>query len=446
MLREEAKKTIKLSLPIIFGELAQMSLHMIDAAMVGAVGYKQLAAAALVFSVVNIPFVIGIGVTVSVSQMVSLAHGKQDKNLISHYFYNGFWLCATFAVVISLALAFGRNILFHLGQDAEVVAYALPFMRLLSLSLIPMLLFLALKHFADGLQKTRAAMILSLLALPINVFFNWLLIYGNWGFPRLELVGSGWATLITRLTIFLILGIVVLSHPTFREFTKIRGEQWKLRIKTLKELLYIGIPSGLQMGLEIAAFAVSAILIGTIDAVSLAAHQIAITLAAMTFMVSVGLSQGSSIRTSNALGRGDWKAISEIGKSTLIMSLLFGSFCAISFVLLRYQLPQVFNDDASVAALAATLLFFAAIFQISDSLQAIGAGLLRGIKDVKIPTILIAVAYWIIGLPSGYLLAFHFKLNAVGIWLGFIIGLTFSAVFLCARFLRMAKLGVIRNS
>lgn len=438
MLREEAIKTIKLSLPIIFGELAQMSLHLIDAAMVGAVGYKQLAAAALVFSVVNIPFVIGIGVTVSVSQMVSLAHGRQDKNLISHYFYNGFWLCAAFAVVISLALAFGRSILYHLGQDAEVVAYALPFMRLLSLSLIPMLLFLALKHFADGLQKTRAAMILSLLALPINVFLNWLLIYGNWGFPRLELTGSGWATLITRLTIFLILGTVILIHPTFREFTKIRGEQWKLRVKTLKELLYIGIPSGLQMGLEIAAFAVSAILIGTIDAVSLAAHQIAITLAAMTFMVSVGLSQGSSIRTSNALGRSDWQAISAIGKSTLIMSLLFGSFCAVCFILLRYRLPQLFNDDASVAALAASLLFFAAIFQISDSLQAIGAGLLRGIKDVKIPTILIAVAYWVIGLPSGYLLAFYFKLNAVGIWLGFIIGLTFSAVFLCARFLRMA--------
>lgn len=445
MLREEAKKTVKLSLPIIFGEVAQMSLHLIDSAMVGAVGYKQLAAAALVFSVINIPFVIGIGITISVSQMVSLAHGKQDKNLISHYFYNGFWLCAAFAVIISFSLIFGRNILFHLGQDAEVVEYALPFMQLLSLSLIPMLLFLALKHFADGLQQTRAAMILSFLALPINIFLNWLLIFGNWGFPRLELVGSGWATFITRLTIFLILGIVILMHPMFREYTKIRGEQWKLRVKTLRELLYIGIPSGLQMGLEVGAFAISAILIGMIDAVSLAAHQIAITCAAMTFMVSVGLSQGSSIRTSNALGRIDWRAISEIGKSTLLMSFLFGSFCAISFVLLRYQLPLLFNDDAAVVALAASLLFFAAIFQISDSLQAIAAGLLRGIKDVKIPTILIAVAYWVVGLPSGYLLAFHFKLNAVGIWLGFIIGLTFSAAFLTARFLRMAKLKSVEN-
>lgn len=445
MLREEAKKTLKLSLPIIFGELAQMSLHLIDSAMVGAVGYKQLAAAALVLSVVNIPFVFGIGITISVSQMVSLAHGQEDKNLISHYFFNGFWICASFATLIAIALGFGGNILFHLGQDREVVELAVPFMRLISISLVPMLLFLALKHFADGLQKTRTAMILSLVAVPLNVFLNWLLIYGNWNFPRLELVGAGWATLITRSLIFLILGTIILTHPTFREYTKIRGEQWKIRLKTLRELLNIGIPTALQLAMEVGAFAVSAILIGTIDAVSLAAHQIAITLAAMTFMVSAGLSQGASIRTSNALGRGDWNAISAIGKSTLLISLVFGSVCAVGFVVLREKLPLAFNDDVSVVALASSLLLYAAIFQISDSLQAIGAGLLRGIKDVKIPTILITVAYWLIGIPVGYVLAFHFKLNAVGIWLGFLVGLTFSAVFLCARFLRMAKLKIVKN-
>lgn len=445
MLREEAKKTVKLSLPIILGELAQMSLHLIDSAMVGAVGYKHLAAAALVLSVVNIPFVFGIGLTISVSQMVSLAHGKQDENLISHYFYNGFWLCAVFAVAISLALGFGGNVLFHLGQDAEVVQLALPFMRLISISLIPMLLFLALKHFADGLQQTRTAMILSVAAVPLNVFLNWLLIYGNLGFPRLELVGAGWATLLTRVSIFAILAWIILFHPKFNEYTKIRGEQWKLRGKTLKELLYIGIPSALQLGLEVGAFAVSAIIIGTIDAVSLAAHQIAITLAAMTFMVSAGLSQGASIRTSNALGRGDWRAISEIGKSTLLISFAFGSLCAVGFVAFRRRLPSIFNEDSSVVALAASLLLFAAIFQISDSLQAIGAGLLRGIKDVRVPTVLITVAYWIVGIPAGYILAFYFDFKAVGIWLGFIAGLTFSAVVLCARFLRMAKMKIVKN-
>lgn len=440
MLREEAQKTIKLSLPIIFGELAQMSLHLIDSAMIGSVGYKQLAAAALVFSVVNIPFVIGIGITISVSQMVSLAHGKQDKPLISHYFYNGFWLCGMFAVIIASLLIFGREILFYLKQDPEVVEYAMPFMKVLSLSIVPMILFLALKHFCDGLQQTRLPMILSVLAIPINIFLNWLLIFGHLGMPKLELFGAGLATLFTRIFIFLFLGIVVLWNPVFRDFIKNRGNQWKLKAKTFRELLHIGIPAGLQMGMEISAFAVSAILIGMIDAVSLAAHQIAITLAAMTFMVSVGLSQGASIRVSNALGRGDWKAINEIGKSTLIISLLFGSVCAIAFIVLRFQLPIFFNNDVAVIELAALLLLFAAIFQISDSIQAISAGLLRGIKDVKIPTILITVAYWVVGVPVGYLLAFHFKLNALGIWLGFIVGLTFSAAFLTIRFLRIAKL------
>lgn len=442
---EEAGKTIKLSLPIILGELAQMSLHLIDSAMVGAVGYKPLAAAALALSVVNIPFVFGIGMTISISQMVSMAHGRRDENLISHYFYNGFWLCAWFALAISLALGFGGGVLFHLGQDAEVAALALPFMRLISLSIIPMLLFLALKHFADGLQHTRAAMTLSLCAVPLNIFLNWLLIYGNWGFPRLELNGAGWATLLTRWLIFLILGVIILKHPKFREFTKIRGEQWKLRGRTLKELLNIGVPSGLQLGLEVGAFAASAIIIGTIDAVSLAAHQIAVTLAAMTFMISVGLSQGASIRTSHALGRGDWRAISVIGKSTLLISLVFGSLCAVGFFAFRRQLPSFFNEDSSVVALAASLLLFAAIFQISDSLQAIGAGLLRGIKDVRLPTVLITVAYWVVGIPLGYVLAFHFDFKAVGIWLGFIAGLTFSAVVLCARFLRIARRNLIKK-
>lgn len=416
-----------------------MVLHLIDSAMVGAIGYKQLAAAALVFNVVNIPLVLGIGLSVSISQMVSLAHGKRDSKLVSHYFYNGFWLCAAFAVIISLSLVFGKNLLFHLDQDPQVVAYALPFMGLLSWSVIPMLLFMALKQFTDGLELTRVAMLLSLAALPTNVFINWLLIFGHWGFPRLELVGAGWGTLITRSLIFVILGVIVLTQRAFKEYVEVRSEQWVLRATTMKSLLNIGVPSGLQMGMEVGAFSVSGIMIGMIDAVSLAAHQIAIGCASFTFLVAAGLSQGSSIRTSNALGRNDWRAIAAIGKSSLITGLLWGAFCALNFVLFRYQLALAFNKEKSVVALATLLLFLAALFQISDSIQAICAGLLRGIKDVKVPTLLISIAYWVIGLPAGYLLAFHFKLGAIGMWLGFIAGLTFSALFLSARFLKMAS-------
>lgn len=438
-MRAEASNTIKLAVPIIIGELAQMALHIIDTAMVGAISYKQLAAAALVINAMNIPFVIGIGMTISVSQMVSMAHGRRDSQLVSHYLFNGFILCAVTAILISLTLVFGKNILLHLGQDTEVVKLALPFMQLMGLSIIPMLLFMTLKQFTDGLEFTRTAMLISLLGMPVNIFLNWLLIYGNWGFPRLELIGAGWSTLITRSLMFVVLGLIILRHATFRKYIAVSKTQWKLRWKTLKELLYIGVPSSLQIGMEAGAFAVSGIIIGTIGAVAQAAHQIALSCASFTFMVSMGLAQAGSIRVSNAFGRNDWPKISVIGKSTLIVALLYGCFCAICFAVFRNHLPKIFNDNISVLQMAGMLIIFAALFQISDSTQAIGAGLLRGIKDVKYPTVMIAVAYWVVGLPAGYILAFVFNMGASGIWLGLIIGLTLASLFLLNRFLKMSK-------
>jgi MATE family multidrug resistance protein len=440
MLLAQAKKTLNLAFPIILGEVAQMMLGIIDTAMVGSVSYKDLAAAALVMSVMNIPFVFGIGITISVSQMVSMAIGRNDRKLVSHYLFNGFWLCAISAVLISLVLEFGKNILFHLNQDPEVARLAVPYMQIMGWSVIPMLLFLALKQFTDGLEYTKTAMILSLAALPLNVFLNWLMIFGNWGFPRLELVGAAWATLITRTLIFIMLGLIILYHNTFRKYVAVREKEWKLKWQTLKELLGIGIPSSFQITMEAGAFAVSGILIGTIGAVEQAAHQIALSMASLTFMVSMGLSQAGSIRASNAFGRRDPLAIRLIGKSTLIMALIYGSFCAISFILFRHQLPFIFNDEKEVVSMAAYLLLFAALFQISDSTQAVSAGLLRGIKDVRIPTVFIGIAYWAIGIPLGCLLAFYFKMGAAGIWIGFIAGLSFSAIFLSFRFRKITRI------
>lgn len=436
--RKEAVQTLRLAFPIIIGELAQMSLHLIDSAMVGAINYKQLAATALVINGINIPFVFGIGMTISVSQMVSMAHGRGDQKAVSHYLFNGFVLCAFTAVAISCLLVFGRGFLHHLGQDPEVVDYAIPFLKLIGLSIIPMLLFMTLKQFADGLEYTRTAMVMSLLSMPLNIFLNWLLIFGNWGFPRLELLGAGWSTLITRTLMFLALLVLILRHRNFSSFISLRKTEWVLRRKTLKELLGIGVPSSLQIGMEAGAFAVTGIIIGTIGAVAQAAHQIALSCASFTFMVSMGLSQAGSIRTSNAFGRNDWTKISVIGKSTVLTAVLYGVFCAAAFVAFRHQLPFVFTKNGEVQILAGLLLLMAGIFQISDSTQAVGAGLLRGIKDVKTPTVLIGIAYWIIGIPSGYLFAHHFHMGAAGMWLGLILGLTFASVFLQTRFFKMA--------
>ncbi|HSV11361.1 MAG TPA: MATE family efflux transporter, partial [Hanamia sp.] len=248
-----------------------------------------------------------------------------------------------------------------------------------------------------------------------------------------------WGTLITRILIFVVLGLIILYHHTFRRYVAVRSIVWKLRWQTIKDLLDIGIPSSFQITMEAGAFAISGILIGTIGAVEQAAHQIALSIASLTFMVSMGLSQAGSIRTSNTFGRNDWPLINAIGKSTLIMALIYGTFCAAVFIIFRFQLPYVFNDNAEVVSMAAYLLLFAALFQISDSTQAISAGLLRGIKDVKVPTVFIAIAYWAIGIPVGCLLAFYFKMGAAGIWTGFITGLTFSAAFLSFRFRKMVR-------
>lgn len=437
--KTEAGNTLKLALPIIFGELAQMSLHLIDTAMIGYTGYKQLAAAALVLNVINIPFIFGIGITISVAQMVSLAHGRFDRQLVSHFFYNGFWLCAFSSVLIALGLFAGQNVLLHLNQDPEVVALAMPFMRLMSFSIIPMILFMTLKQFTDGLQYTKTAMALSIIAIPLNVFLNWLLIYGNWGFPRLELIGAGYATITTRTIIFIALGYVVLNHKIFKKYIAVAKNQWFIKWQTINQLLKIGIPSSLQIGMEAGAFAVSGIIIGTIGAAQQAAHQIALSCATLAYMVSLGLSQAGSIRVSNAFGTTNWGKISIIGKSTLAMAAIYGSACCLLFCLFRQQLPLLFNHEEKVISIAASLLLFAALFQIPDAIQATSAGLLRGIKDVNISTAFIFVAYWVLGLPIGYALAFHFGMNEKGIWIGFICGLSFSAILLTLRFLNKLK-------
>ena len=438
-MRIEAVRTWKLSAPIILGELTQMALGIIDSIMVGAISYKHLAAASLVISVLNIPFVLGFGMTMAVSQTVSMANGRRDSQRVSHYLYNGFWLCTVAGVLIALLLDLSKSILFHLGQDPEVASLGAPYLQLMGWSILPMMMFIGLKQFTDGLERTRTAMLLSLAALPLNVFLNWLLVYGNWGFPRLELTGAGYGTLITRIIIVLVFIIVLFVHPFFSKYIAVRKNQWQLKKATMRELLHIGIPSSLQAAMESGAFAVSAIIIGTLGAVQLAAHQIAISCASVAFMVSWGLAQGGSIRVSNAWGRNNWSDIAVIGKSTLLSGIAYGIVGVLFFVFSRNILPKAFNDNAEVMALASVLMVYAAVFQISDATQAIGVGLLRGIKDVTVPTLLIAIAYWVVGIPMGYLMAFVFEMGAAGMWIGFVGGLTFSSIFLNRRFLRLLQ-------
>lgn len=433
---KEFSTTLKIALPLIISNISQIGLGLIDSAMIGAVDYRQLAASSLVLNVIAIPQILGMGMAISLSPMTAIANGQKDVYKASAVLFNGFILTAIVAVIISVTLVTCHNLLFHLGQDVMVATYAVPFFKLIAWSLIPMLMFTAVKQFCDGLEYTKTAMTLSLISLPLNAFLNWVLIYGRLGFPRLELTGAGLGTLITRIIIAIILIVIVFRHKLFTSYILLRKKAWKINTHTCKELLHIGVPTSLQYGLEAAAFSVSGIMIGWLGAASQAAHQIALNLAIATFMAASGLALGGSIRVSKAFGNGDKILMRSIGRSTITGGLIYGLICAILFVVLRNVLPVLFTNNKEVAAVSSYLLVFAALFQVSDATQAIGVGLLRGIRDVKLPTAFVAIAYWILGIPVGYFLAFPLNMGASGIWLGFVIGLTASSVLLNTRFLK----------
>jgi MATE family multidrug resistance protein len=434
---KELKQTLPLAYPLILSNLTQMAFGLIDTAMVGAVNHYQLAAAGLVVNAIAIPQVVGMGIGMGMSPLVAIAQGQNRPQQAAKLLFNGFWL----SVAVGLLLAFGlwqcKGLMTQLGQDVVVGQLAVGYFGVMGLSLFPMMIFLSLKQFADGLQHTKIGMVISIAALGINALLCWVLIFGNWGAPRLELLGAGLATLITRVLQAEAMGLAVWKHPLFKSIHAHGLAAWRLCKTTLRQLLHLGIPSSLQYAMEAGAFSVSGIIIGWLGATTQAAHQIALNCASFTFMASVGLSLAGSIRVSHAFGQNKIALVRSIGLSTLWAGLAYGVLCALGFIVLRWQLPHLFTQNPEVMAMAAGLMLFAALFQISDATQAIGVGLLRGLKDVKRPTLYVALAYWVVGIPLGYGLAFGLHWGAAGIWLGLVAGLTASSILLNHRFLRM---------
>ncbi len=439
-MRNELSATLKLSIPIIITNMSQIALGLIDSAMVGAINYKQLAASSLALNAIAIPQIICIGLTIAIAPLVAIARGRQDAVTASGVLYNGVWLNTLFSAFVALVCIAATPLLDHLGQDEEVALLSQPYFRVIAWSLLPMIIFLSIKQFSDALEMAKTGMIIGLASIPVNALLNWIFIYGIWGAPRWELFGAGVGTLLTRVFQAILMIMIVLYHPAYKRYIAARRQAWHLRREKLKELLHIGIPSGLQYAMEAGAFAVSGIMVGWLGATAQASHQIALNMASFSFMASLGLAQGGSIRVSHSFGRNDWGAIRRIGISTIYGGIAYGIFCVTYFILLRHQLPLIFTKEPAVIQMAAILLFYAAIFQVSDATQTIGVGLLRGIRDVKLPTLLVAIAYWGIGIPVGYLLAFPLKMGASGIWLGLVIGLTASSVFCNRRFLIKTKI------
>ncbi|NQZ78325.1 MAG: MATE family efflux transporter [Ekhidna sp.] len=429
-LKEHFRKNITLSLPVIIGQLGHIMVGVSDSIMVGRIGVIPLAAATFAGTIYHILMLFGIGVSYAITPKVA-ATDIRDKSKLLLFLQNGFFMNLGLGLILFALGYFASHFLDFFGQEEPVAKAAKPYLVIMCGSLVPLMIFQTFRQYAEGLSDTFSPMIVSVFANLLNVFLNYLLIYGSFGAPALGLNGAGLATLLARVVMFIAMIWWVRK--------KISGFQWKYQWSGIKDLLRIGLPSGLQYVFEVGAFATAAIMVGWISAESLAAHNIALNLAAISYMSATGLAAAATIRIGNQMGLKDRENLRIAGFSSFALVTVFMAFCGVTFILLRDILPALYIDDKMVRNTAASLLIIAAAFQISDGIQAVGLGVLRGLTDVRIPTIVTFIAYWLIAIPVGYWFAFNAGYGVQGIWYGLSIGLTISGVLHIWRFNRLSR-------
>lgn len=432
-LKVDFNTTFSLAYPVMLSQLGQVMVGVADNIMVGRLGAIPLAAASLANSIFFLMLMFGIGISMAVTPMVAAADGEGKKGKIGRFLSHGFVINGFSSLVLFLVILGLSPGLKWLGQPEEVVILAIPYLLIITFSLVPFMFFQTYKQFIEGLSQTKQAMYITVLFNVFNVGLNWLLIYGHWGFPAMGLNGAGWATLISRILMAMAIYLYVTRSERYARY--LRGFSLKnLRFAIIKKMLRIGIPTGLQFVFEVGAFSTAAIMMGWIGVNALAAHQIAINLASISYMMASGLSAAAMVRVGNQLGRRDIGKLRQVGFSIFGMVAVFMLLFGLAFLLFRNYLPLLYIEERGVVEMAATLLVVAAFFQISDGLQVVGLGALRGLSDVKVPTLVTLVAYWVIGLPLGYFLSFHLGWNELGIWMGLLTGLTLTAAMLIYRF------------
>jgi len=432
---QEIKATVKLALPVVVGQLGQMMMGLVDSVMVGRVGAVPLAAISLANGIFFLILVFGIGLSQAVTPLVaeSVGAGKPERC--------GIWLRQGMLVSLGAGLLLAvitytlADIIPYLNQPAGVAHQAMVYLKIMGISVLPIMLFQGLRQYSEGLSIMWPAMIIALCANGLNVFFNWLLIFGHWGFPALGLRGAGYSTFATRTLMMAAMTAYVLNAVKYKAFRlPLFTRHFQIDRKKIRAIINIGTGTGFQYVFEVGAFSGAAVMIGWLGTPSLAAHQITLSNASISFMFAVGISAAASIRVGKAKGEKNLQAMRRAGFAAYGLSVIVMSVFAVIFVVFRYSIPKLFITNPAVINLAAPLFIIAALFQVSDGLQATGLGILRGIADVKIPTIATFVSYWIIGLPAAYLLGVVLDMKVKGVWYGLLLGLTSSAVLLTTRF------------
>ncbi|MFI8604366.1 MATE family efflux transporter [Cellulophaga baltica] len=439
---KEFKYNLTLAVPVIMGMLGHTFVQLADNIMVGQLGTAELAAVSLGNSFVFVAMSLGIGFSTAITPLVAEADaaGKKEdgKSALKH----GLLLCTILGLLLFGVIMLAKPVMYLMKQPPEVVELALPYLDLVALSLVPLIIFQAFKQFSEGLSQTKYPMYATIIANVVNITLNYLLIFGNLGFPKMGIVGAAIGTLASRVIMVLFIWLLLRSKKKFHDY--VTGFNFaKLEDKVMSKIINLGFPSALQMFFEVGIFTSAVWLSGVLGKNHQAANQIALNLSSMTFMVGMGLGVAAMIRVGNQKGLSDFKSLRRIAISIFFLTFLLEIVFAAIFFIFNQWLPTIYLnvddvanqvDNMEVISIAAQLLVVAAIFQISDGLQVVILGALRGLQDVKVPTFITFVAYWMIGFPTSYYLSLYTELKSTGIWIGLLAGLTASAILLYIRF------------
>lgn len=451
---KEFRYNLQLAYPVIIGMLGHTLIGIVDNIMVGKLGSTELAAVSLGNSLIFVAMSIGIGFSTAITPIVAEADASNDTNKIRSAFHHGLFLCIVLGIALFGLVIIGKPVMEWLHQPKEVIVLAKPYLDMVAFSLIPLIIYQGYKQFADGLSMTKVSMYAIVLANILHVIINYCLIYGVWIFPKMGILGAGLGTVISRIAMVIFMHIILSRKEKLKQYFH-QFSFDEIKKETIKKIIRFGFPSAMQMLFEVVLFTTAVWLCGNIGKTSQAANQIALSLASGTFMVAMGLSVASTIRVSNQKGFGNYKQLVIVARSVFLLAIIIEIVFAAMFVAFHNLLPYLFLnmdnqsqliDNTEVIIISAKLLLVAAVFQISDGIQVVVLGALRGLQDVKIPMYITFVAYWIIGFPISFYLGEYTSLQAVGVWIGLLAGLSAAAILLYIRFHFLTKILISENA
>ena len=432
------KRNLAIAIPVMLSQIGQVVVQMADTMMVGRLGADELASVSFAGAIFNVGLLFCMGSAMGLTPLVGKSTSQGGHRQSAHLFQNSFLLNLMFGIGVSIIL-FGISFFMgNMGQTPRVAELAIPYFRILLVSMIPLLIFLSFKQFMEGIGDTRTAMIITIGANVVNIGLNYLLIYGNFGAPALGVAGAAYATLISRILMPIAFLFVFLKRSSLRRYFLFFCRTHFSKVH-LKELTKVGLPIGTQILVEQLAFSFTAVMVGWLGAASLASHQVAMNISFMVFMILSGLSAATTIRVSHQFGRGAIEDMRKAAHASYQLTTVAVTIAAILIVIFRHQIPLLFSSDPEVIQVSAQLLLIVALYQLPDGLQVVSLGALRGISDVKMPMIYATIAYLGLNIPIGYLCGFTLGMGATGVWIGFVFGLTAAAISFIIRFENKSK-------